>query len=453
MHHPTLLALVSCALALTNASVLASNTPQFCGGDVPTTDLSTPSPAVSESSTTAPTTSDISVSTPDVTDVPTTAPEVTDSPSTAAGATEAPASDASVTEAPTTVPTATIPPTSNLVDTGSVTSDVSDAVPSTSSLPVFYFHGIVGEGTAGDNIGRNLTAEGRVFVELTFCQNDCSIESLLTQVPLAIAQVRDTVANNSQFDDGYVFIGHSQGGAIARAVIEEMDDHNVRSFLSLAGIQNGLFTGPADAEAAAQAGAAWPNTLVPATVFNFSKYSHDDYFGQLQYDYAVFTEQNADVQYQYSQLNLARSPVHAEWAASNPFLPVINNINPCETTDTQCLADQARRKANFLRLEAAHFFSSPGDGSVTPWKSSLLGQCSELDTLDQIITDFESLTVLDMTETLEYTSDTYGLRTLDERGGLFLHEAPDVSHSCWVRDESTCVFQPVYDEYIYPALQ
>ncbi|KAI9905641.1 hypothetical protein PsorP6_013801 [Peronosclerospora sorghi] len=40
--------------------------------------------------------------------------------------------------------------------------------------------------------------------------------------------VRELVASNAAFDDGYIFVGHSQGGLISRAVIEEMNDHKVK---------------------------------------------------------------------------------------------------------------------------------------------------------------------------------------------------------------------------------
>jgi hypothetical protein len=94
-----------------------------------------------------------------------------------------------------------------------------------------------------DNFVANLTAEGRTVVSLEFYDDACSIEALVTQVPLAVQAVRCVVANNSAFDDGYIIVAHSQGGAVSRAVIEEMDDHGVRRYISMAGTQNGIFTG------------------------------------------------------------------------------------------------------------------------------------------------------------------------------------------------------------------
>ncbi|KAK1940075.1 Lysosomal thioesterase PPT2-A [Phytophthora citrophthora] len=335
----------------------------------------------------------------------------------------------------------------------SVTSIFSSSATDISNLPVFFFHGLSDDYTAGDNFVSNLTAEGRTVVSLSFCDSSCSFQSLLTQVPLAIAAVRETVANNSAFEDGYIFIAHSQGGAISRAVIEEMDDHKVKRYISMAGVQNGIFNGPNDADALAESGVSYLNFIVPATVFNFSKYSPEDAYGKVERDIVQFTLENPAFQYEYSYFNLQRSPQFGSWSYTNPFLPVVNNVNPCLPGATQCLDDKKRRKDNFLKLESAYFFISPEDGTITPWQSSIFGRYSEVNSVEEIKTNFSELTVVDMKDTVEYTNDTFGLRSLDERGGLFLVTTDNVTHVCWSRDSGDCSFQDVYDTYIYPALQ
>uniref|UniRef100_H3GWE4 Uncharacterized protein n=1 Tax=Phytophthora ramorum TaxID=164328 RepID=H3GWE4_PHYRM len=329
---------------------------------------------------------------------------------------------------------------------------VAAAATDVSNLPVIFFHGLSDTYTAGDNYVANLTAEGRTVVSLSFCDGSCSYESLATQVPLAVKAVREAVVNNSVFDGGYIFIGHSQGGAISRAVIEEMDDHQVKRYISLAGVQNGIFNGPDDADALASAGVSYLNFLVPEEVFNFSKYAPEDAYGKVERDIVQFAVENPDVQYEYSYFNLQRSPQFASWASTNIFLPVVNNVNPCLPGDDQCIYDQHRRKANFLKLESAYFFISPEDGTITPWQSSQFGRYSEVKSVDEIETNFSSLSIVEMKDTLEYTSDTFGLRSLDERGGLFLVTADNVTHVCWSRDSDDCSFQDAYDTYIYPVL-
>ncbi|KAE9342631.1 hypothetical protein PF008_g10069 [Phytophthora fragariae] len=77
-------------------------------------------------------------------------------------------------------------------------SDVSEK----KHLPVFFFHGLTGNSTEGFNYQANLTAEGRVFVPLAFCERKCSLTALNIQVPMAIAVVREVVATDERFAMG-----------------------------------------------------------------------------------------------------------------------------------------------------------------------------------------------------------------------------------------------------------
>ncbi|POM81443.1 Hypothetical protein PHPALM_589 [Phytophthora palmivora] len=304
---------------------------------------------------------------------------------------------------------------------------------------------------AGDNFVANLTAEHRTVESLSFCDGPCSITSLVTQVPEAVKKVHELVANNTAYKDGYIFIGHSLGGMIARAVIEEMDDHKVKRFISLAGLQNGQFIGPGNVEESFANGALL-NFNVSETLFNYSAYGPEDYHGKLQKDLALYTIENPDSQYLYAHFNTYRWPQRGSFSTTSLFLPVYNNFNRCLPGNSQCMFDQKRRKANFLKLEEAHFFASSADEIIRPWQTSIFGGYSEVDTIEEIETEFNNLTVVRLNETLEYTSDTFGLKTLDERGGLFIHEVPNISHLCWVQDEDSCAWATVYDQYIYPTL-
>lgn len=326
-------------------------------------------------------------------------------------------------------------------------------------LPVFFFHGVTSNARSGYHFVQNLTADGRVVTALNFCQDLCSTEALGEQIPLAIKQIRDTIkADPSVYENGYIFIGHSQGGAISRAVIEEMDDHKVKLYISLAGAQNGIFYGPQpeDRLPLFVYVSGFGSELLPKELFDFSKYKPEDFNGKIQYDMAEAMFQHSEGQSLYSGFNLARSPVHWRWIKANLFLPVINNINVCE--DNKCKAEQARRKANFLKLEAAHFFISPEDGVISPWQTSIFGQYTDVQSPVEILNNFTDLKIMDMKDTAEYKADTYGLRSLDERKRLFRHVLPEVTHTCWVTDSENiitkkpCLFQPLYDEHIYPLL-
>ncbi|GLD98403.1 hypothetical protein PINS_up007100 [Pythium insidiosum] len=335
---------------------------------------------------------------------------------------------------------------------------------SSHQLPVFFFHGVTATESSAFHYAQNLTSEGRVVVALNFCPGRCSVEALQDQVQLAIPMIRGVInANAELFQNGYVFIGHSQGGALARAVIEEWDDHNVKFFISLAGAQNGIFFGPQPEDQVALQvfiHSLGPQ-MIPRKLLDFAKYTPSDLRGKFQLDMSETMIAHPEGQTRYSGFNLARSPDHERWAAVNTFLPVINNVNPCPSAaDSDCAEAKSRRRANFLRLEAAHFFASPDDQVISPWQSSLLAQYNDVSNGSEIETAFESLHIVDMKNTTEYRDDTYGLRTLDERGSLHLHVVPDVRHSCWVADtpsvvdpKDVCRFAPVYEQHIYPLLQ
>jgi palmitoyl-protein thioesterase len=302
------------------------------------------------------------------------------------------------------------------------------------------------DATAGDMMAAKLKEEGRHCVALSFATGPESTRSLHDQVPLAIAQIRSIVKDDARFDDGYIFVGFSLGGLIARAVIEEMDDHKVRSFVSLAAAANGTFYGAKPEDQRALVG--FMNYVAPAffagTGFDLTKYGPADYTGKYQYDHEAFVRSHPEFQNKFAQFNISRSPVASDLLAYNTFLPKINNLTPASTDAEK--QDQQRRRANFLKLEHAHYVASPDDGALAPWQTSVLGQYSELASVEDILTKFASMTVLEMEETAEYQQDTYGLKTLNARGGLFRHIVPGVAHADWIFNGE------VYDKHVYPLL-
>ncbi|KAF4314830.1 hypothetical protein G195_011463 [Phytophthora kernoviae 00238/432] len=290
----------------------------------------------------------------------------------------------------------------------------SDITSDKKNFPVFFFHGLTGNSREGFNFAANLTAEGRVFVPLAFCERECSLTALNIQVPMAIAAVRQVVANDDRFVNGYIFMGHSQGGMMARAVIEQMDDHKVHTFVSLAGALNGMFYGLQDEDRNAihDVSTGFGAKVLPSELFNFAGYSPEGYRGKMQYDLAR-RAMDPKIQAAYSIINLARTPVRDVWLETNEFLPMINNVIKC---------------------------------------------VCEANSLEEIESGYEHFTMVEMCDTVEYREDTFGLRTLDERGALSFYTVPGVPHCCWLYDspkfhtEGMCEFYPLYDEYVYKVL-
>ena len=108
--------------------------------------------------------------------------------------------------------------------------------------PVIMMHGV------GDNHGEmatiarllNETHPGTVATALPLYENSPASwdHSLQKQVDGVAAAIRKLVAGNpALYKDGYHMVCKSQGALTCRCVIESMDDHNVDTFVSLAGPQ------------------------------------------------------------------------------------------------------------------------------------------------------------------------------------------------------------------------
>ncbi len=70
-----------------------------------------------------------------------------------------------------------------------------------------------------------------------------------------------------------------------------------------------------------------------------------------------------------------------------------------------------------------------------------LGTLNYLDSLQMGRTRLVS-----MNETLLYTRDLFGLKSLDERGSLHLHQIPDMLHNDWL------VNKAVFVQHVLPLL-
>lgn len=295
-------------------------------------------------------------------------------------------------------------------------------------LPVLFFHGATGDHTNGDTIGRNLTAEDRTFV------------------------------------NGYHFMGHSTGGSIARWAIEEWDNHNVHSFISLAGDGNSGFYGPqvSDQVPLQVLLQALGPYVLDNKDFNWTKYEADpsSWNGKVQRDLVQLVSTRRNLQASNSIIENIRAPVsgqNAGWMVNGTFLPVINNLQKCGSNAT-CTSEQQRLKKNFLKLKAAHFFASPGDDTQSPWQTSIIGRYTEVATVDEIESKFSTLKIIPMNETVEYTQDLYGLKSFNKAGKLHLHPVADVGHNCWLFDylpqntNVTCFHDPIFGANVYPVL-
>jgi hypothetical protein len=196
-------------------------------------------------------------------------------------------------------------------------------------------------------------------------------------------------------------------------------------------------------------------------VFNISDYANNasTWRGEFQRDLLKAEVSYPELQSSTPVFNQLRSPYEEPWSEVNTVFPVYNNLINCFERGgavSKCLANQTRYKNNFMCVKNLHLFSSPNDFMQAPYQTGLYGAYSTVDSYDAIANDFESLTVLDMTETREYLEDKYGLKTMHENGQIHRHLVPNVLHNCWDLDVAlyniSYKWAPLYDEYIYPLL-
>ncbi|KAF2071940.1 hypothetical protein CYY_006755 [Polysphondylium violaceum] len=214
--------------------------------------------------------------------------------------------------------------------------------------------------------------------------------------------IQGIIANNDNFSQGFHIVAHSQGALLMRSVIE-MYGLNVDTFVSLAGVHNGIYgLGPLDQY-------PWLENL---TDFELTEIF---YTPTMQQGFSVANWWNCAVS-------------RDRYLENNVFLPMINQEIENNTI--------ANYKTNFLASikGSLHAFGSPQDGIVTPWNSELFGFFDD------------QLFMKSMNETYSYINDSYGLRTLDSQGKLFLYQIDNVKHAEWLSR------QDLFEQYVLPLI-
>ena len=269
-------------------------------------------------------------------------------------------------------------------------------------LPVFMMHGIGSGASEMDTIKSMAEAAhpGTVLVSLPLYEGlPDGLTHLEEQVESVAGAIRGAIAaNTSLYADGYHVVCKSQGALICRAALMYMDDHEAKTFVSLAGPQAGVY-GP-------------------------------DFFESFEHDIPLLENLTAEEVYhvaytwagqELSVANMWRDPAHLDdcglldhcYEKGNEFLP--------KYTD----AATADMKANFLRLEKAVFCVGSGpayDGGIEPWQSAVFGAADADGTMQP------------MENQAWYASDQFGLKTLVETGRLNLTVVPGASHGSWTGD-------------------
>eukprot|EP01135_Chromosphaera_perkinsii_P011019 Nk52_evm53s2309 gene=Nk52_evmTU53s2309 len=229
------------------------------------------------------------------------------------------------------------------------------------------------------------------------------------------------------FKSGYHLVCHSQGGLICRAILQVMKDHDVRTFISLAGVLLGAHDEP-----------LFPETIQEVT--GHSLYSH-------------YTQRCL------SMANFYNNPKQrSSFLKYNSFLPYLNNelskqdmkamgklleeeIYPEKTGKggeydprTSLDLNPSSFSRNLNRVRRMILFASPDDEWVNPYLTSVFGY------------EDDQSKAIPQNETLYFKKDTFGLRRLFKSGKLITNMIPGVKHAEWMNRDD------IFMQYMYEYL-
>jgi len=269
--------------------------------------------------------------------------------------------------------------------------------------PIVFLHGFTGTYKEFNELTEELNKyqPGHKVFALDVDNKWASLKGLQTLVDDTAAVLKQTIAQNEEdFRDGFIFIGHSQGGIVTRAVLQQYQ-WNVSKYISLAGVQDGFF-GVCD--------------------FWFKHNLTCDAVTDIMYTKAM---QNG-----FSAAGFWRTPERDVYLEKNLFLPRLNNEEGTTTTPEY----QKMLKDNFLRAKEYHFFGSPDDEVIRPWYTSVF---------NTLAPDYETRVPLE--DQYIYQKDTFGLRTAVEQGRVHFYEVPGVHHEEWIQGR-----HDIYYDYLFP---
>lgn len=231
---------------------------------------------------------------------------------------------------------------------------------------------------------------------------------LNTQAVKVAQYIREAAKDSNM--TAYHLVCHSQGALLCRAIVQEMDDHRVHTLISMSGPQMGVY-GPSYIDFLEK---------IPIVGKQLLNVTYENLY------LLVDSPGIRDI----SLANMWHDPVHeAAFLTRNQFLPKYNGLIDDELGN-------ARRKANFLRLQKAVFLVGDGQDEIEPRCSGIFGYLRQGSRTD----------VASMREQELYVNDTFGLRSLNEVGRLFTAVAPGVQHEDWIQSRA------VFEEFVLPHL-
>ncbi|XP_013420257.1 lysosomal thioesterase PPT2-like isoform X2 [Lingula anatina] len=200
---------------------------------------------------------------------------------------------------------------------------------------------------------------------------------------------------------GVHMICYSQGGLICRGVLESLSSHNVHNFISLSSPQGGMY--------------GVPNMVKPFVPNISSKYIYRVFYTPRGQNVSI-----ANYWYDPYHLDLFKQP------SLKVFLAQLNNQAPNPQGNAF--------KNNFLKIKNLIMIGGPDDGVITPWQSSHFGSFDEKGKIKE------------MEEQEYFVKDSFGLKTLANRGALQKYIIPGVKHTHWPHNQN--VFKTYMEKWL-----
>lgn len=192
-------------------------------------------------------------------------------------------------------------------------------------IPIVCIHGFNGSASDFDTLSALVDATdspSRVF-PLTSCSGMQSTQPVFAQTALFSRELDGLIrARPQDFSQGFHLVGHSLGALVARALLQS-GRYRVRSFVSLAGVQNGLY-GHCDVYGGGRNASC---AAVTAAMYTHARQTTS------------------------AAANFWRDPHRARYLSGNEYLPVLNNEagSSIDTNQTHY----------FTLADSLSFFASP----------------------------------------------------------------------------------------------
>jgi len=237
-----------------------------------------------------------------------------------------------------------------------------------------------------------------------------SLPNLNYQVEHIAKDIEKIAADDPDtYKDGYHLVCHSQGALICRCLTEYMSDHNIDTLISMAGPQMGVYD---------------------EAFFEF----FPDSIEKLTLEEIYHLAYTSPMQLSLSVANMWSDPYHVDdYLSKNTFLPKYNGLIDHDKKD--------EFKENFLSLNKAIFVvgsQADGvtyDGGIGPWQAAVF---SYYNTTGEFV---------EMKDQSVYIDDTFGLKTMNERGDLIFNVVDGVTHNQWFNTKE------IYEKYVFPYLE